>query len=59
MFEDFNKACAVQDHRKMYEARITMLESCSNIAGYLGEVFRAFDDLIRRREIYVKINNMV
>lgn len=59
MFEDFNKACAVQDHHKMYEARMTMLESCSNIALYLGEVFRAFDDLIRRREIYDKISNMV
>jgi hypothetical protein len=52
MFEDYNKACAMQDQTEMYRVRITMLESCSNIATTLGEVFRAMDRLVTVRDLF-------
>lgn len=56
MFEDYNKACAMENHVEMYKIRVTMLESCANIALSLGEVFRAFDHLIRSRDLYERLD---
>lgn len=52
MFEDYNKASARGDHQEIYRIRFTMLESCANIATTIGEIFRAFDTVIRSRNIY-------
>lgn len=57
MFEDYNKASALNNQAEMHRIRTTMLKSCSSIATTLGEVFRAFDTLVRHRHIFDKLVN--
>lgn len=60
MFEDYDKASAFdicdEVEKKLYEIELSMLESCGTLACSLGEVFRAFDTLIRHRQLYEKFS---
>lgn len=55
MFIDYNKAAALQDQQIMFDTTVNMLESCSIVGVIIGEVFRAFDVLIRVRDLYGSI----
>lgn len=66
MFEDYLRVAAQiasgrfksadsQNQVLLYRIRLNMLESCAQLALDLGEIFRAFDKLIRKRDIYSKI----
>lgn len=59
MFDDYNKAAALckdaASNINLFRIQLTMLESCTNISTFVGEVFRAFDMLIRYRDLYNKL----
>lgn len=60
IFDDFNKASGkvgntLENAKVIYETRILLLESCGTLGSGLGEVFRAFDSLIRRRGLFDKL----
>jgi hypothetical protein len=52
MFEDFAKAAAKFDYESQYKTQINILESCACLGLQVGEVFRAFDKLLRYRNLY-------
>lgn len=52
MFVDYDRAAAVNDQQSMYKIQLTMLESCTFIACTVGEVFRAWDTLVRNRNLF-------
>lgn len=58
MFSDFDRAGAAGDQFSMYKIELTMLESCAFIACTVGEVFRAFDTLVRNRNLYTILSQM-
>jgi len=49
MFEDYNKACALNDQQAMFEISIQKLESCGTLAVGMGTIFADFDAVERRR----------
>lgn len=52
MFDDYARAAARRDQIAMFQIRIQMLESCAHLGGQVGEVFRAFDHVVRRNDLY-------
>jgi hypothetical protein len=55
MFMDYDKAAALNDEDSMYSIELNMLESCTYIACTVGEIFRAFDTVIRSRNLYAML----
>ena len=59
MFTDHQKCAALIDtdetHVQMYKILFNMLESCSNIALYVGEIFRTCDVITREIDIFAKL----
>lgn len=56
MFNDFNmvaaNSCIVDPEVEMYKITVSMLESCEEIADFLGELFSSFDCVVRERNLY-------
>lgn len=56
MFEDFNKIAALPisetNEVELYRIQMAQAESCGSLGIFIGEVFRAFDKLIRYRNLY-------
>lgn len=52
MFDDYCKAAARDDDETMYIVEVQMLESCTVVGISVGEIFRAFDKLIRKLNFY-------
>lgn len=52
MFNDFSKAAAKNDNQTVFKVQVNMLESCASLGISIGEIFRAFDDLNRKRDAY-------
>lgn len=52
MFVDYDRAAAANDQDSMYKIQLTMLESCTFVACTVGEIFRAFDTIVRHRGLF-------
>lgn len=55
MFNDYGKAAARQDDTKLFDITMQMLESCSSVGVVTGEIFRAFDQLVRSRDMWTTL----
>lgn len=52
MFDDYAKALARNDDENVFVISVNMLESCTVVGITVGEIFRAFDKLVRKLNLY-------
>lgn len=55
MFNDYDKASALNDNQTIFKTQVNMLESCASLAIGIGEIFRAFDNMNRDRDAYTTL----